>query len=95
MHWHKVWMMNMKNRYPQDFKIKEIYKVFNINRIRIETYVKKNWANIYFEQDIDRKYLDQILAYEELVEPDDAPDSLAGGIRELTTKKKPKKSRMV
>jgi hypothetical protein len=51
--------------------------------IRIISFLKKNWNRLYFAHDCQTDYLSQILDYEEGLEPDDAPDSAAGLIREM------------
>ncbi len=50
--------------------------------VRIVSFVKYNWFNIFFSPDCNPEYLNQILDYTELADNDDAPDSLAGLIRE-------------
>ncbi|MCR8647690.1 hypothetical protein [Leptospira interrogans] len=50
---------------------------------RIQQYAKLNWDKIRFSNLVSQKYLKQILEYSDVVERhDDAPDSLAGLIRE-------------
>lgn len=56
--------------------------------IKISTYLRKNWSNIYFHEDTDSEYLNEILDYTENAQHDDSPDSLASIIRELTAKGK-------
>ena len=51
--------------------------------IKIASYLKRNWANIYWLPDTDREYMDQILDYTEYAEHDDAPDSAASLLREM------------
>lgn len=51
--------------------------------IKISTYLRKNWKDIYFLDNTDPEYLAQILDYTENAEHDDAPDSLASIIRKL------------
>ena len=54
----------------------------NMNKfIKISTYLRSNWENIYFLRDTDPEYIQQILDYTENAEHDDAPDSLACCIR--------------
>jgi hypothetical protein len=45
---------------------------------KINAYVYKNWNNIFFDDNCDESYCNEILDYEEYKEPDDAVDSLAG-----------------
>lgn len=54
--------------------------------VKIATYLLKNWANVYFHEDTDPEYLNEILDYTENAEHDDSPDSLASILRELTGK---------
>ncbi|MDO6395306.1 hypothetical protein Q4554_14590 [Leptospira santarosai] len=50
---------------------------------RIQQYAKMNWEKIRFSKFVSLKYIKQILEYSDVVERhDDAPDSLAGLIRE-------------
>lgn len=61
----------------------------NMNKfVKITTYLKANWKNIYFHEDTDPDYLNEILDYTEHCEHDDSPDSLASIIRNLTGKGK-------
>lgn len=45
--------------------------------IKIITFIKRYWHKIYWIDETDPEYLNQIMDYEEGLEPDDAPDSLA------------------
>lgn len=59
----------------------------NMNKyVKIATYLLKHWSNVYFHEDTDPEYLNEILDYTEYAEHDDSPDSLASIIRELTAK---------
>lgn len=49
--------------------------------VKISTYLRKNWNNIYWTENTDPAYLAQILDYTEHAEHDDAPDSIASLIR--------------
>lgn len=49
--------------------------------LKIATYLKFNWENVYFVQGTDESYIQQILDYTEEAEHDDAPDSLSCLIR--------------
>lgn len=51
--------------------------------IKISTFLRKHWDDIYWIPDTDPEYLAQILDYTEFAEHDDAPDSAASLIREL------------
>lgn len=56
----------------------------NMNKfIKISTYLRSNWENIYFLRDTDPEYIQQILDYTENAEHDDAPDSLACIMRQF------------
>lgn len=50
--------------------------------VKIITFIKKHWQNIYFADDCDPQYMEQIVDYDENAPHDDAPDSLASLIRE-------------
>lgn len=49
--------------------------------IKISTFLRSSWENIYFCEGTDAAYIDQILDYNEFAEHDDAPDSLASLVR--------------
>lgn len=49
--------------------------------IKITTYLKGNWKDVFFLSDTDPDYLAEILDYTETAEHDDCPDSLASLIR--------------
>lgn len=69
----------------------QIVKSYNENMnkyIKISTYLRANWNKIYFHEDTDAEYLNEILDYTENSVHDDSPDSLASIIRELTGKGK-------
>ncbi|MDO4378966.1 MAG: hypothetical protein Q4C64_07560 [Erysipelotrichia bacterium] len=69
----------------------KIVKSYNENMnkyIKISTYLRANWSKIYFHEDTDSEYLNEILDYTENAQHDDSPDSLASIIRELTGKGK-------
>lgn len=52
--------------------------------IKISTYLRKNWDNIVFLEATDPDYINEILDYTEDAEHDDAPDSLASALREIS-----------
>lgn len=58
--------------------------------IKISTNLYEYWDKIYWSEDTDPEYLNQILDYREGSEPDDAPDSCSSLIREIC---KPNKSK--
>ena len=45
--------------------------------LKIATYLRKWWGNIVFLEGTDKAYIDEIMAYNEQAEHDDAPDSAA------------------
>lgn len=50
----------------------------NLNKfMKIATYLRKWWGNIVFIEGTDKAYIEQIMAYSEQAEHDDAPDSAA------------------
>lgn len=59
----------------------EPYRENENKYIKIVTYLKKNWENVYFINETDKEYVEQICDYNENAEHDDAPDSLASIIR--------------
>ena len=52
--------------------------------IKIVTYLKGKWRDIIFVEGTDEEYIKQICDFYEDAEHDDAPDSLASDIRELS-----------
>lgn len=59
----------------------------NTNKyIKIASYLKKEWSNIYFLEGTDMEYIDEILDYSETAAHDDCPDSAASIIRALTNR---------
>ena len=54
--------------------------------MKIVTYLKSEWDNVYFVRGTDSEYIDQICDYFEQAEHDDAPDSLASVVRILWKK---------
>ena len=51
--------------------------------VKISSFLKKNWNEIYWLEDTDPEYLNQILDYTEHAQHDDAPDSAASLLRAL------------
>ena len=64
----------------------EPYRENENKYIKIVTYLKKNWENVYFINETDKEYVEQICDYNENAEHDDAPDSLASALRVLEYK---------
>lgn len=63
--------------------------------IKITTYLKSVWQDVFFVDGTDQEYIDQICDYNENAEHDDAPDSASSIVRKLWAKKetaKPYKS---
>ena len=54
--------------------------------LKITSYLKAEWVNVYFVQGTDADYINQICDYNENAEHDDAPDSAASIIRKLWKK---------
>lgn len=50
--------------------------------VKISSFLRKEWKNIYWLDDTDPEYIDQILDYNINAEHDDAPDSIASLLRE-------------
>lgn len=78
----------LEKKMRKDNKIVKSYNE-NMNKyIKISSYLRENWKKIYFHEDTDNEYLNEILDYTENAQHDDSPDSLASIIRELTGKSK-------
>lgn len=54
--------------------------------VKISTYLRKNWSDIYWLEDTDPEYINGILDYSEYVEHDDSPDSAASLLRKMQKK---------
>lgn len=54
--------------------------------VKISTYLKAVWRNVYFVEGTDEEYINQICDYNEDAEHDDAPDSAASIVRKLWRK---------
>lgn len=52
--------------------------------IKISTYLKSSWNDIYWTQETDPNYIEQIVDYQENQGHDDAPDSAACTVQRLT-----------
>lgn len=61
----------------------ESYNETTNKYLKIASYLRKNWGNIYFHPDTDPEYISQIMDYTEHAEHDDCPDSLASAVRIL------------
>lgn len=62
-------------------RVKTYHEKMN-KHIKISTYIKKHWDNIYFHFHSDDEAIAQITEYREGQEPDDVPDSIASLLRE-------------
>lgn len=59
----------------------------NMNKfLKITSYLKAEWGNVYFVTGTDKEFIDQICDYNENAEHDDAPDSAASQVRRLWRK---------
>lgn len=56
--------------------------------VKIQTHLYNNWDNILWFNETDPQYMIQIADYEEGAEPDDAPDSCASLLREMSSLQK-------
>lgn len=54
--------------------------------VKISTYLRKNWSCIYWLEDTDPEYINEILDYSEYAEHDDSPDSAASLLRKMQKK---------
>lgn len=52
--------------------------------LKISTVLKKHWNDIYWIDDTDPMYIEQIVSYQENAKHDDAPDSCASLLRSIT-----------
>jgi hypothetical protein len=62
--------------------VREYHETMN-KYIKIATYLKKYWSEIYWIDATDKDYISMILDYTEFAEHDDAPDSAASLLREI------------
>ena len=65
-------------------RLTRLYSESMNKHLKISTYLKGRWNDIVWSYHTDPAYMEQILGYEEGVEPDDAPDSASSLIRELS-----------
>ena len=54
--------------------------------LKITSYLKAEWENVYFVEGTDNEYIEQICDFNENAEHDDAPDSAASIVRKLWKK---------
>lgn len=53
--------------------------------VKISTYLRREWKNIYWLEETDPDYINEILDYSEFAEHDDSPDSAASLLRNMDT----------
>lgn len=61
----------------------EVYSESMNKYIKISTFLRKNWGNIFWLEDTDPEYVNEILDYSEFAEHDDSPDSAASLLRKM------------
>lgn len=61
----------------------EVYSESMNKYIKISTFLRKNWGNIFWLEDTDPEYINEILDYSEFAEHDDSPDSAASLLRKI------------
>ena len=61
----------------------EVYSESMNKYIKISTFLRKNWGNIFWLEDTDPEYINEILDYSEFADHDDSPDSAASLIRKM------------
>ncbi len=72
-------LKDFRNIYPAS---SGVYESMN-KHLKIVSYLKQNWNNVYFAEDCQPEFIEQIVDYVEGDEPDDAPDALAALIRQV------------
>lgn len=53
--------------------------------IKISTFLRRYWKKIFWLEDTDPEYINEILDYSEFAEHDDSPDSAASLLRKIDT----------
>lgn len=61
----------------------KLYKEKQNKYVKISTYLRREWKHIYWLEETDPDYMNQILDYTENAEHDDCPDSAASLIRQM------------
>ena len=61
----------------------EMYSESMNKYIKISTFLRKNWGNIFWLEDTDPEYINEILDYSEFADHDDSPDSAASLLRKM------------
>lgn len=63
--------------------VPKLYQEKQNKFVKISTYLRREWKNIYWLEETDRDYMNQVLDYTENAEHDDCPDSAASLIRQM------------
>lgn len=63
--------------------VPKLYQEKQNKYVKISTYLRREWKNIYWLEETDRDYINQVLDYTENAEHDDCPDSAASLIRQM------------
>nr|DAZ80095.1 MAG TPA: Terminase large subunit [Caudoviricetes sp.] len=63
--------------------VPKLYQEKQNKYVKISTYLRREWKNIYWLEETDRDYMNQVLDYTENAEHDDCPDSAASLIRQM------------
>lgn len=61
----------------------KLYQEKQNKYVKISTYLRREWKNIYWLEETDRDYMNQVLDYTENAEHDDCPDSASSLIRQM------------
>lgn len=61
----------------------KLYQEKQNKYVKISTYLRREWKHIYWLEETDPDYMNQILDYTENAEHDDCPDSAASLIRQM------------
>lgn len=63
--------------------VPKLYQEKQNKYVKISTYLRREWKNIYWLEETDRDYMNQVLDYTENAEHDDCPDSASSLIRQM------------
>lgn len=74
-----------KNLRKKGERVSTYHESWN-KHMKIVTFLKREWKNVYFVRGTDAEYINQICDYNEQADHDDAPDSLASIIRQIGNK---------
>lgn len=61
----------------------DIYSESTNKFVKISTYLRSAWKDIFWLESTDPEYINEILDYSEFAEHDDSPDSAASLLRKL------------